>query len=72
MASMKVYCGREKPLRAVGEHQCYLLGFAVRYCWGRWHTFNTKCRATVRAVKGLERRGCLVVQGDMFTMKGEK
>lgn len=64
MATMKIYYGKTQPIKAVGKHQCKLLSFAHTY--NGWHTFNTKDRATVRAVFGLKSKGCLEVIGDQF------
>ena len=61
---LEIHCGQSKPLVAVGEQQCKALQFAAKY--PGWHSFNVKCRSTVRAIKGLVRRGSVVVVGDQF------
>jgi hypothetical protein len=57
MATYKIFHGDEKPLTAVGEHQCRLLAFADRY--PGWNTY-AKDRATLRAIEGLKRRGSIL------------
>lgn len=63
MNTFTIYYGKTEPIKAVGKHQCKLLGFAHTY--RGWHTF-AKDRSTVTAVKGLQRRGYLEVIGDQF------
>jgi hypothetical protein len=63
MATLTIYHGAAKPIRAVGRNQCRLLAFAEKY--PGWHTLATD-RATVRAVTALQKRGCLEVIGDQF------
>ena len=56
MATFTIYHGAEKPMRAVGEHQCNLLAFAEPR--GEWHC-HADDRATKRAVSALVRKGYL-------------
>lgn len=63
MTTMTLYYGKPEPIKAVGKHQCKLLDFAHTY--RGWHTF-AKDRNTLKAVEGLQRRGCLEVIGDQF------
>lgn len=63
MTTMTIYYGKAEPIKAVGKHQCKLLDFA--YTYRGWHTF-AKDRNTLKAVEGLQRRGCLEVIGDQF------
>lgn len=59
MAKFSIYYGKAKPMVAVGENQCRLLAFAEKYqCW---HSYNPKCRATVRAITRLHEKGYLFV-----------
>lgn len=60
---MKIFVGREKPLTAQGKNQCHALAFAVRH--PGWHYFNPKCRATIRALEGLARRGSIKIDRDL-------
>ncbi|MDE3023050.1 MAG: hypothetical protein KGI54_14575 [Pseudomonadota bacterium] len=57
MTTIKIYYGAEKPFTALGVNQCRLLSFAERY--PSWHSYNKKCRATLRALEGLSRRGSI-------------
>lgn len=63
MTMLTIYHGASKPIKAVGVNQCRLLAFAEKY--KGWHSF-AQDRATKRAVKALESKGCLVVLGDQF------
>lgn len=63
---LTLHLGREKPLVAVGSNQCHLLEFAEKY--RGWHSFKTD-RATIAAVKGLERRGYLEVYWETHQFK---
>lgn len=57
MPTLKIYHGAEKPLQAVGKHQCRLLAFCEKYqCWH----YTADDRATRRAVDGLLKRGAIV------------
>lgn len=51
---LTIYYGASKPAVAVGVNQCHALEFCQRYAG--WHSYKTD-RATLRALKGLERRG---------------
>lgn len=63
MTTYSIYHGKGKPIKAVGENQCNLLEFAENN--KGWHTFKQD-RATIRAVKALQLKGCLEVVGDQF------
>jgi hypothetical protein len=58
MTTFKIYHGNVKPMVAVGEHQCRLLGFAWTY--PGWHS-SAPDRTTRRAVNALHRKGYLEV-----------
>ena len=64
MQALTIFYGKATPARARGKHQCNLLGFAFKY--PGWHTFDQKCRSTVKAVSALQSRGHLIVSGDQF------
>lgn len=66
MASLTIYYGAEKPIKAAGVHQVKTLGFAEKY--RGWHTF-AKDKPTQRAIYSLEAKGCLEVIGDQFRFK---
>lgn len=66
MPVLKIWHGKETPIRAVGVHQVRLLAFAEKY--RGWHTFSND-RTTRRAVQALQGRGCLEVVGDQFRFK---
>lgn len=63
MTTLTIYYGRATPIRAVGRHQCRLLGFAEKY--RGWHSF-AQDKPTIKAVHALQRKGCLEVIGDQF------
>jgi len=63
---LTLHLGSDKPLVAFGSNQCYLLEFAERN--RGWHSFKTN-RATISAVKGLERRGCIEVSWETHQFK---
>lgn len=58
MNSLTIYYGASKPIKAIGKNQAKLLDFAYRY--QSWHTYATD-KNTLRAVKALQSKGCLVV-----------
>lgn len=60
-----IYYGKARPIVAVGRHQCRLLQFAERF--PGWHSYASD-RATMRAVRGLQKRGCFEVSGDQFRL----
>lgn len=62
---LKIYIGLQKPLVAVGKNQCHALAFAEKY--RGWHTMKQD-RATVKAIKGLARRGCVEISADQFSL----
>lgn len=64
MASLTIFYGASKPIKAVGANQVKLLGFAYKY--NGWHTFKTNERATVLAINKLKDKGYLEVIGDQF------
>jgi len=66
MAKFTIYHGAAGPIVAVGAHQVRLLEFVEKY--RGWHAFG-RDRATLRAVAGLERRGCLAVDRDTQQMR---
>jgi hypothetical protein len=71
MATLTIWHGREKPIRAVGRHQVNLLGFAERF--RGWHSAAPD-RCTQRALAALVRKGCLELNpaGQFrFTYPGE-
>lgn len=63
MASLTIYYGAAKPIRATGAHCVRLLSFAEKF--RGWHTFKQD-RATRNAVNSLQRIGCIEVSGDQF------
>lgn len=63
MAKLAIYHGAARPMVAVGVHQCRLLSFVERY--HGWHAIGFD-RASLRAVKALERKGYIEVSGDMM------
>jgi len=56
MATFTIYHGAEKPMKAIGEHQCNLLAFAEKH--RGWHN-HANDRATLRALNALVRKGYL-------------
>ena len=58
-----IHHGSDKPIYATGKNQVKLLSFAFEY--RGWHTFASD-RATTRAVRALENKGCLEVLGAQF------
>ena len=54
VATLTIWGGKARPLTARGANQVRLLSFAERN--RGWHSF-TRDRATIAAVKGLQRRG---------------
>jgi hypothetical protein len=56
MATLTIWHGREKPIRAVGRHQVNLLGFAEKF--RGWH-YAADDRDTQRALAALAKKGCL-------------
>lgn len=69
MATFTIFYGAAKPIRAVGVNQCRLLGFAEKY--KGWHTMASD-RATRRAIRALQSKGCLEVAGDQFRFQYPK
>ena len=67
MSTLTIYYGADKPLHAVGHHQCHLLQFAFDN--PGWHSYHWKCPATRRAVSALEKRGYIEVKGTQFRLK---
>ena len=67
MAKLTIYHGRATPLVAIGKHQARLLDFAYNH--KGWHSINTKCRDSMRAMRALYARGFLYVQGDQFKIR---
>lgn len=66
MTTFKVYHGAEKPLTAQGKNQVHALQFAADYLG--WHSIAND-RATQNAIKGLLRRGSIVVnKHDQFAI----
>jgi len=59
MATLKIWYGTAKPM----------LEFAEKY--HGWHTFKQD-RATITAVKALERKGYLKIAGDQFCINYPK
>lgn len=59
MVTFAVWHGAPEPLRAVGKNQAHALRFAANY--PGWHSYDYRSRATVAAIRGLERRGAVVV-----------
>lgn len=63
MATLTIYCGLPKPIKAIGKNQVKLLDFAYKYkCW---HTFSSD-KATKRAINALYAKGYLEIIGDQF------
>lgn len=56
MATLTIWHGREKPMRAIGRNQCRLLQFAESY--RGWHS-AAKDRATQSAMRALSSKGYL-------------
>jgi hypothetical protein len=54
---MTIYCGKEKPLTAVGKNQCDMLDFAFKY--PEWHSYAND-KPTLNALKALVSKGCIV------------
>ena len=67
MATFIIYYGAEKPIIAVGIHQVKLLQFAEKFQCK--HYFDKKDKNRVRAIQGLERKRCLVVDWNNYTFK---
>jgi hypothetical protein len=65
--TLTIHCGRSTPFVVRGIHQCRLASFAFEY--QGWHTFNTRCRDTIRAIGRLEAKGMIEVVGDQFRWK---
>lgn len=67
MATLTIYYGKEKPLKAIGKHQVKLLDFAYRFqCW---HSYS-KDRTTLRAINALLKKGYLELnQYEQFKFK---
>jgi hypothetical protein len=55
---MTIYCGKEKPLTAIGKNQCDMLDFA--YTYPTWH-YHSENSADIKAVVGLVKRGSIVL-----------
>lgn len=63
---LSIWYGKAKPMVAIGKNQCNLLAFAEKYpCW---HTFKND-RATIDAIRGLEKKGYIEVYNGMFKIK---
>lgn len=60
---LTIHYGANKPVKAVGKHQCRLLDFTFHY--RGWHSYKQD-KTTKQAVAGLQRRGAIEVQGDQF------
>lgn len=56
MTTFTIYHGDNKPIKAAGKNQCHMLEFAEKY--RGWHTYK-KDRATLNALAGLKKRGCI-------------
>lgn len=63
MATLTIYCGLPKPIKATGKNQVRLLEFAHKY--RTWHTYSQD-KATKKAIKALESKGYLEVIDDQF------
>ena len=63
-----IWHGKAKPIVAIGVNQVKLLRFAEKF--QGWHSFKND-RATMQAIAGLERKGCLEVDeiNQMFKFK---
>lgn len=63
MATMTIFYGANKPIKAIGKHQVKALDFAYRFpCW---HTYSQD-KATKRAILALAKKGYFEVIGDQF------
>ena len=67
MNKLTIYHGRATPLVAMGKHQTRLLAFAFDH--QSWHSIDTKCRDSMRAMRALHARGFLYVEGDQFKIR---
>lgn len=66
MATMAIYYGAAKPVKAVGVNQCRILGFAEAY--RTWHYMKPD-RASKRAYAGLVKRGLIEVESPCYRFK---
>ena len=58
MTTLTIYCGLEKPIKAVGKHQVKLLGFAYKY--KGWHSYSSDA-LTLKTVNRLINKGYIEV-----------
>jgi hypothetical protein len=58
----RIFHGAAKPIIARGKHQCRLLEFLEKN--KGWHSINRRCKATIKAMVGLEKKGCVEVLGE--------
>ena len=66
MATMAIYYGAAKPVKAVGVNQCRILRFAESH--KTWHYMKPD-RASKRAYAGLVKRGVIEVEGPCYRFK---
>lgn len=58
MATLTIFCGLPKPIKAVGKNQVKLLDFAYKY--NGWHSYSLD-KPTIRAVSALHKKGYLAL-----------
>lgn len=65
-SKLTIFLGRQSgPLVAIGKNQCRMLVFAERH--RGWHTIG-RGKADKRAAAGLQRRGCIEINGNQFRL----